>query len=302
MNSNCITGLEMTMSIDPEKTTENEIYDDEREVIISFKNVYKDYTNYKSNHQRMGGVLLGRKVGDEVNALKDVSFDIHKGEKVALIGTITAGKTSIMRLIAGIIRPTKGTVFVNGECSLIFDHKYGFKADMTGRQNIRSRAELLGWSSEKERQVEEEIIAFSGLEEIIDDPVKTYPTGSMARVGLGIETAFKSDIMLYDEYCNFGGRAYLPTCIDRMKSAIDDDTTVIMTVGNYPFAKQFCTRGIVIDKGELVYDGKIEDAVMYFRQNCKLDPAASKAAKARMREEMDMEDDLEEDSYGSDFG
>ena len=274
---------------------------DNRKVIVAFKDVKKDYKNFKSNHQRVMFGLFGKDTRDTIHALKGVSFEIRKGEKVAIIGTATSGKTTTLRLMAGMIKPTEGIVRVKAEPTLIFDHKYGFKGELTGRENMRQRSYILGWPKGKLEAVEEEIIEFADLKGIIDNPVKTLPTGSMARISLGMMTAYKPELLLYDEYCNFGGKVYLPTCIERIKNALDEDATAVFTVGNYPFVKQFCTRGIVLDKGEYVFDGPIEDAMAYFRQNCKLDPVAAKEAKARERAELEEMEMGDEEAYGSDF-
>ena len=212
-----------------------------REVVISFEHVKKEFRYYRSNRQKMRNILLGMNSGELINVLDDVSFEIHKGEKVAIIGTIASGRSTIMRLIAGIFKPTAGVITVKEEPTLIFDHKYAFKASLTGRENLRLRANLLGWSKEKLAAVEEDIIEFADLTGVIDNRVKTLPTGSMARVGLGLMTAYKPDILLYDEFFNFGGRRYLPRCLERIRSVLDEDTTLIMTVGNVPFVKKFCT-------------------------------------------------------------
>ncbi len=103
---------------------------------------------------------------------------------------------------------------------------------------------------------------------------------------------------MFDELFNVGGSHYLPKCLDRLKALIDnDERTFVMTVGNYPIAKQLCTRGLVLDKGVICFDGTVNEAVKYFRANCKEDPEAEKAMRERMKAEQDSDDDDEQDDF-----
>ena len=270
------------------------------EPIISFKHVKKDYRFYRNNHQRLWHEILRRDTGEVVNVLEDVSFEINKGEKVAIIGVAGSGRSTIMRLMGGIYKPDQGEIKVTEEPELIFDHRLGFNIGMSGRDNYHMRANILGWSKEKIASSENKIIEFAELEDLIDDPIKAYPTGSMTRLGFTIGTETDKDVILFDELFNVGGNHYLPKCIERLKELIEgEDKTFVMTVGNYPIAKQLCTRALVLDKGVICYDGGVNDAIKYFRANCKEDPEKEKAMMERMKAE---QDDMDEDQDDFDMG
>lgn len=268
--------------------------------VISFNDVSKEYRRYTSNHQRLWHEVFWRDTGEVIPALKNVSFNIEKGEKVAIIGGMGSGRTTVMRLMAKMIKTNSGKVFVREKPDVIFNNRIGFSIGLTGRENIKLKGTLMGWSLSKCKEYEDEIIDFADVREIIDKKVKTYSRGTLTRLGFTIATATKPKLLLYDEFFNFGGQYYFVKCIERLKELISgDDTTFVMTAGNFNVARKLCTRGIVLYKGELVFDGPVDEAVKYFRANCKADMKTEREAQEEDEaEEMEMDDESE----GNDFG
>ncbi|MBR6484008.1 MAG: ABC transporter ATP-binding protein [Clostridiales bacterium] len=267
--------------------------------IISLENVNKEYRKYTSNHQRLWHEIFWQNTGILEKALDDISFSIGKGEKVALIGREGAGKTTIMSLIAKIIKPTSGKVRVRANPTLILDHRIGFDGGMTGRDNLYLKAALMGWSREKTRRLEPEIIEFADLKELIDQPVKIWKPGTLTRLGFTMNTIEKPDLLLIDEVFNVGP-SYLPKCVDRLKNLVEGDTTFLMTVGNYNVAKKICERGIVVDQGKICFDGPLDEAITFYRANCKID--LTKQTKLKLSAEPEEEEIMEDEADFNDYG
>lgn len=269
--------------------------------IISFEHVTKEFRYYGSNHQRFWHEVFWTDTGKVIKALDDVSFTIEKGEKVALIGRDRSGRSTAIRLMAKIIKPNSGKVRVRKKPEVIFNHRLGFDGGLTGRDNIKLKAAFKGWSRAKTKKLEPEIIEFADIKDIVDEPVKSYPPGTLSRMGFAMNTIDKPELLLFDEIYNFG-RLYVHKCLERFYEFLSgDDITFVMTVGNANVAKKICTRGIVLDEGKLVFDGPIEEAIKYFRENCKIsleDPNKDKD-EDDAAEELET---LEEEADFNDFG
>lgn len=269
----------------------------DRDIVIAAENVAKEYRYYRNNAQRMGHELLRRDAGEKVTALRDVSFEIARGEKVAIIGVLGSGRSTIMKLLAGIIRPDSGTVRVQGEITTVFDHKMAFDSAFSVTDNIHLRASIMGWSRRTAAEHEKSIIEFCGIDELKDQPFRNYPAGAPTRVGFAMETEFKPEIMLYDESFSFGGRIESAKCVDRLEELISgEDSTFVMVCNNVKIAKRLCSRGLVLEDGEIVFDGTITKALKYYTANCKPDPDAEKRMKDRTDESAaDDTEDIQDD-------
>ena len=239
------------------------------ETAISVRNLKKTYMIYKKNGQRLLREGFGIKAGDTLEVLKDVSFEIKRGEKVGLIGNIGSGRTTLMRILSGIITADSGTVKVNGTVTPVLFYAMGFEGHLTGRDNIRLKGTLMGWDHSTIREREEALAETAGIAEIIDEPAKIYPRGSMNRLGFVMNTEFKPDIMLHDEKFVVGGKVYEKACTKRLRKLVkDDDVTLLMTVNSITNAKGICKRGIVLDDGVICFDGEFMEATEYFKTNC----------------------------------
>ena len=237
--------------------------------IIRLTNLTKNYYTYTSGHQKIMHRLLGlNKVAPSIG-LKDISLTIEKGEKIALIGNRGSGRSTLLRLLAGLVPPTSGKLEINGEVMPYFSHQLGFDLALSGRDNLRIRARLRGWSKKQIAEKEQEIIDFADLADVIDMPMKTYRGGTAARLGFTIDTAFKPDILLYDCVFAFGSAPYMRRCLDRFYEMLDEEVTLLMTMSNIAIASKVCTRGLVLHEGALVYDGPVKDAIRYYKANCK---------------------------------
>ncbi len=254
-----------------------------KNTVIEVNNVSKSFIKYTQNHQKIFGELFGRDKGESVEVLKNISLTIKKGEKVALIGELESGRSTLQRLIAGYLEPDSGTIKVRGKITTIFFHRLMFDGTFPGKENVALRGSFMGWSKEKIAKMTPEIFEFAELTDLMDRPTNTYKPGSPTRLGFTVETVDKPEVLLYDENFAFGGPQYFDKCVSRLESLIEgEDTTMLMVHANAIVTQRLCTRALVLKDGSIVFDGDVEDAMRYYRRYCK----------DRSKMKKDVDDDL----------
>ena len=240
------------------------------EVVISFDHVTKTYRLYKSDKGRFLGLFNRntRELVALINANDDLSFEVKRGEAVALIGRNGAGKSTALKLITGVSHPTSGSVKVKGRVSALLELNAGFDGQLTGRENLALRSQVLGMSKSEFKELEEAIVDFADLGVYIDQPMKTYSSGMKARLGFAFAASIEPDILVVDEALSVGDKRFKEKCIQRLREIMSKEgVTVLFVTHESKAAQEFCTRGLVLDKGHLVFDGKINDAVGYYEKN-----------------------------------
>lgn len=241
------------------------------ETAIRFTNVTKTYNLYKNDRGRFLGIFNYKRKGQflgSVNANDHLSFEIKKGEAVAFIGHNGAGKSTALKMVTGVTHPTSGTVEVNGRVSALLELQAGFDAQLTGRENINLRGQILGLSKAEIAKIEPTIIDFAELGLYIDQPMRSYSSGMKARLGFAFAVAIDPEILVVDEALSVGDRAFQRKCIERIREIMmDENVTVLFVTHSSNTAKEFCSRGIVLDAGKMVFDGSIEDAIKYYEEN-----------------------------------
>ncbi len=241
------------------------------EVVIRFSHVTKTYNLYKNDRGRFLGIFNYKKKGvflGSVNASDDLSFEIRKGEAVAFLGHNGAGKSTALKMVTGVTHPTKGDVQVKGRVSALLELTAGFDMQLTGRENIGLRGQILGLTRSQIAQLEPKIIDFAELGLYIDQPMKTYSSGMKARLGFAFAVAIDPEILVVDEALSVGDRAFQRKCIARIREIMmDESVTVLFVTHTSSTAKEFCSRGIVLDHGKCVYDGTIENATAFYEEN-----------------------------------
>ena len=222
---------------------------------------------YRSNMQKIQFLLFMRDAGTRTEVLKNVSFDIKKGEKVGIIGLSQSGKSTLMRVLAGVIRPDSGKVIVKGGLTPILDIKLGFDNAMTGRDNYIVMSTALGRSPEEIAENEDSVFEYAGLTDVKNEPMKNYEKGAANRLGFATATALKNDIILYDASLSFGGKARSKKNVERMAELISGDTTFVMIVNRVAEAARLCERGIVLQDGGVIFDGPLMEAVEAYKES-----------------------------------
>lgn len=235
--------------------------------IISFKNVSKEYTLYKSDRDRFRALFFKSKNQKINKALKNVSFDIYKGESVGFIGDNGAGKSTILKHITGVAFPTEGEIEVNGKVAALLELTAGFSMEMTGRENIYLKGYILGLTDKEIKSLEERIIDFAELGDYIDQPVRTYSSGMKMRLGFAINVNIEPDILVIDEALSVGDAAFKRKCKQKIADTIQSGVTVLYVSHNAESVKELCKRAIYLKKGKLIYDGDVEQALQVYQQD-----------------------------------
>ena len=241
------------------------------ETIISFDHVTKTYNLYKNDKARVLGFIHIKRKGDflgSVDANKDLSFEIKKGEAVAFLGLNGAGKSTALKMITGVCYPTSGKITVNGRVSALLELTAGFDMQLTGRENIYLRGQILGMKHADIQKLEPEIIDFAELGVYIDQPMRSYSSGMKARLGFAFAVAVDPEILVVDEALSVGDRAFQRKCVERVREIMmDENVTVLFVTHSSSTAQEFCSRGIVLDRGKKVLDANIDEAVKFYEEN-----------------------------------
>lgn len=238
------------------------------EKVVEFKNVDKIYKLYKNDKYRLLGVFFSKVPYKKKAAVKNVSFTIEKGESVAILGKNGAGKSTILKLITGVSYPSDGEIFVNGRVSALLELTAGFDLELTGRENIYLKGQLLGLKDKEIKEVEEAIIDFAELEIYIDQPVRTYSSGMKARLGFAVSVNIRPEILIVDEALSVGDAQFREKCVKKVQDIIlKDGVTLIFVTHATSVAKKFCKRGIVLKSGKIIYDNDIESAINVYEKS-----------------------------------
>lgn len=197
----------------------------------------------------------------DFEALKRVSFVIREGETVAIVGRNGSGKSTILKIIAGVYRPSSGTVKVRGKVSALIELGAGFHPDLTGRENIILNGLLLGLSKQEIRSREQQILDFAELGEFIDSPVKQYSSGMYARLGFAVATEVDPDILLIDEILAVGDAPFQEKCLARIDDFRRRGKTILYVSHSAPSIRQLCDRALLIHDGVLCADGNTDEVL-----------------------------------------
>ena len=209
----------------------------------------------------------GKMQYDEFWALKDVSFDIMPGDSVGLIGLNGSGKSTMLKVIARVLKPTKGSVTVIGSVAPLIQLGAGFDFDLTGKENIFLNGALLGRSRKEMNAVLEDIIEFSELRDFMDVPMKNYSSGMLSRLAFAIATSGKADILIVDEVLAVGDFRFQQKCIDRIQGMMNEGTTVLFVSHSIEQVEAICNKVVWIKSGELHMFGDAKEICEIYKQS-----------------------------------
>ena len=195
-------------------------------------------------------------------ALDDISFEVKKGEKVAIIGGNGAGKSTLLKLISRITAPTSGDIWIDGKISSILQIGTGFNGELTGRENIFLNGSILGMTKAEIESKIDKIIEFSECEEFIDTPVKRYSSGMFVKLAFSVAAHLNGDILIMDEVLAVGDIKFQNKCLAKLNElATSEGKTILFVSHNMNSVRQLCDRGIVLEKGRMVFDGDTRTAI-----------------------------------------
>jgi ABC-2 type transport system ATP-binding protein len=235
---------------------------------IVAENVSRRFRVYPQRHVTLKEAIVRRRQlrPVEVWALRDVSFQIEPGESVGFMGRNGSGKTTLLRLLAGVFRPTTGTLAVAGRVGSLLELGAGFHHDFTGRDNIYLSASIYGVRKQEIDRRFEEIVEFSELERFIDLPVRTYSAGMYMRLGFSIAVNVDADILLLDEVFAVGDEAFQRKCVDRILEFRRQGKTIVFVSHSGPALERMCDRALLLRQGLVEYDGETGEAIRRYQE------------------------------------
>lgn len=215
-------------------------------------------------------------------ALRHVSFEVAHGSMVGVIGRNGSGKSTMLKMVAGVYRPSSGQVHVEGRVAPLIELGAGFHPELTGRENILINGLLLGLSKREVLSLEEQIIDFAEIGEFIDTPVKQYSSGMYMRLAFSVATAVDPDVLLIDEILSVGDAGFKEKCFDRIQNFRDQGKTILFVSHDVETIQHFCERVLLFHNGELVADGDPKPVITRYREIIGRGPAAMAAHTAQL--------------------
>jgi len=235
---------------------------------IVVKNLNKVYHLYDNPKDRLKEALnpFKKSYHHDFYALKDVSFEIKKGETVGIIGKNGAGKSTLLKIITGVLTPTSGEVHVDGKIASLLELGAGFNPEMTGMENIYLNGTIMGFSKEEMDEKVDAILAFADIGEFIDQPVKMYSSGMFARLAFSVAIAVDPDVLIVDEALSVGDMAFQMKCFKKFEDLQQQNKTILFVTHALDTVIRYCNRSIVIEHGEKVADTDSKDGVDIFKK------------------------------------
>jgi ABC-type polysaccharide/polyol phosphate transport system ATPase subunit len=232
---------------------------------------------------------LNAKDKREFWALQDINFEVKKGESLGIIGHNGAGKSTALKILSRIMRPTKGRMIVNGRLSALIEVTAGFHPDLTGMENIFLHGTILGMTKREIQSKLEQIIAFSGIEEFIETPVKRYSSGMYARLGFSVAAHVDPEVLIVDEVLSVGDFVFQQKCMDRIRSVIKSGTTVLFVSHNLKAVTEICQRAMLLDHGKILALGETDSVARKYlelgsKPSAPLESKVAYISKVRVRD------------------
>lgn len=198
---------------------------------------------------------------DVLWALRNVNFSMKAGESTALIGLNGSGKSTFLKIIAGVLEPTKGTVQVNGTVAPLIELGAGFDIDLTARENVYLNGAILGYNRNIMREHYDEIVEFSGLHKFMDIPLKNFSSGMLARLAFSVMTFGRPDILIVDEVLSVGDFTFQDKCKERIRQMQRQGTAVLLVSHSMAQVKEVCERAVWLEKGVVQKDGPCDEII-----------------------------------------
>jgi ABC-type polysaccharide/polyol phosphate transport system ATPase subunit len=236
---------------------------------ISLDHVSRRYRVYPQEARTLKDAVVNRRRarGTDVWALRDASLEVEPGEAVGLVGRNGSGKTTLLKLVAGIMKPTTGSVEVGGRVGSLLELGAGFHPDFTGRENVYLNGSLLGLPRRVVREHLDEIVAFAGIDEFIDLPVRTYSSGMAMRLGFAVAAHLEVDVLLLDEVFAVGDEEFQRKCFGKIFEFKQRGGTIVFVSHDASAVERLCERTVLLRGGHVEFDGSTHDAILrYHRQ------------------------------------
>ncbi|MEN0678089.1 ABC transporter ATP-binding protein [Plesiomonas shigelloides] len=231
-------------------------------IAISVKNISKKYDMFSSPFERLLSLFsINSERHKEFLALKDVSFEVKKGETVGILGRNGSGKSTLLQIIAGTLNPTNGEVNVNGRLAALLELGSGFNPEFTGRENVYLNGSILGFTNEQMKAKFSEIESFADIGEHIDQPVKTYSSGMAVRLAFAVQACIKPDVLIVDEALAVGDEKFQRKCFEYIESLRENGCSILLVTHSTSTVEKFCQRAVLLNKGNVEGIGAAKEIV-----------------------------------------
>lgn len=268
------------------------------EIAIKVEGISKVYRLYDRAIDRLKESInpFKKKYHHDFFALKDISFQVKRGETVGIIGKNGSGKSTLLKIITGVLTPNLGTVRVNGRISALLELGAGFNPEYTGIENIFLQGSIMGYSHFDMEQKVDDILAFADIGDFINQPVKSYSSGMFVRLAFAVATIVDPDILIVDEALAVGDVFFRQKCFNRMEELRKNDTSIILVTHAMNEIRQFCSNALFLDHGQTYFWGNADEAVQryyFFEEKNQITPDSQikvEDEKKQLRKYQDMEE------------
>jgi teichoic acid transport system ATP-binding protein len=234
--------------------------------VISIEKLSKTYRTFNSPKDRLIQNIVGEKkiYYKEFHALRDISFDVYRGEKLGIIGRNGSGKSTLLQIMAGTLKPTHGNVQVKGRIAALLELGSGFNPEFSGRENVYLNGSIFGLSNKEIDELFDKIVDFSEIGDFIERPVKTYSSGMFVRLAFSVAIHVRPDILIVDEALTVGDVFFQRKCFSSIEELNREGTTLIYVTHELATLKQVVDRAILLESGKMIFDGTPVEAVNKF--------------------------------------
>lgn len=247
-------------------------------VVISVEKISKKYTLYDSKNARLKEALsfTRKKYHREHNALDDVSFEVRKGECLAVVGKNGSGKSTLLQIIAGLMQPTHGSVKVQGKVSALVQLGATFNPEFNGLENVNLYATAMGYSSREIKAKLPEILRFADIGDFVHQKVKTYSSGMRARLAFSVIVSLEPEILIIDEVLSVGDMFFKQKCINKLKQMIENGLTLFFVSHSLNDVKSLCKKALYLDKGKVIAFGDVNEVTTLYQHNNSVEQSGKK--------------------------
>lgn len=241
----------------------------ENEYAIKVNHVTKRYRLYEKNGDRVKdalGLSKNKQLYKDLYALKDLSFDVKKGEAVGIIGVNGAGKSTILKIVTGVLHPTEGNVEINGRISALLELGAGFNSDYTGLQNVYLNGTMMGFSKEEIDAKLDTILEFADIGDFINQPVKTYSSGMFVRLAFAVAINIDPEILIVDEALSVGDTFFQTKCFRKFEEFINAGKTILFVSHDLSSIRRYCNKAILLNHGEKIAEGEPAEVIDIYKR------------------------------------
>ena len=265
--------VEIVAPVINESLRTGDFYDDDEDVCVDVRNVSVMFNLSKNREDGLKeyfiNMIKGRVSYDEFWALRNISLKVHKGDALALIGQNGSGKSTLLKTIAGIIKPTRGSVEVTGSIAPLIEMSGGFDRSLSARENIFLVGAMHGHTRKYMKKRFDEIIEFAELEKFVDVPIKNYSSGMVSRLGFAVATCVNADIIIADEVLAVGDAKFRMKCEARIQEMLKGGTTILYVSHSAAQVKKLCRTAVWLEKGCIVDTGNADEICDKYMQSIK---------------------------------